>query len=161
MPVKEEPQSLHWSHEQVTVHLGILKYGERKAYHAYFFDYQNHNHHFVHLALQEMLQETAFDGPGVMVIESDNCSSQYKSAAHFLGVQEICDQMQVKVIRVFRIPEHGKGEVDHMGGITKIKIRVSRVSIFECERHSKEVQGMTNSKARQLNFFKRNSRRAA
>ena len=35
VPVKFEPQSLHWSHEQVTVHPGILKYQDEKSYHPY------------------------------------------------------------------------------------------------------------------------------
>ena len=77
----------------MNVHLGMVKYGGRKAYNGYISNDQNHDQNFLPLALQEILKETALDGPDVMIIESDNCSSQYKSAAHFLGVQEICHQM--------------------------------------------------------------------
>ena len=35
IPVKFEPQSLHWSHEQVTIHSAILKSLTGKSYHPY------------------------------------------------------------------------------------------------------------------------------
>lgn len=38
VPVKFEPQSLHWAKEQVTVHSGILKTNGQKSYHPYFSD---------------------------------------------------------------------------------------------------------------------------
>ena len=31
VPVKYEPQSIHWSHEQVTIHSAILKYQGRRV----------------------------------------------------------------------------------------------------------------------------------
>lgn len=37
---------------------------------------------FVQPALQEMVKETAFNGPDVMVIDKENGFSYYKSAAH-------------------------------------------------------------------------------
>lgn len=57
------------------------------------------------------------------MVESDNCSSQYKSSAHFDSIQRLCNQLNCPIIRVFGIPEHGKGEVDHVGGIAKTAIR--------------------------------------
>ena len=33
IPLKFEPQSLHWSHAQVTVHSGIVKTPTEKTYH--------------------------------------------------------------------------------------------------------------------------------
>ena len=38
IPVKYEPQSLHWSHQQVTVHSGITKIRGEKSYHPYVSD---------------------------------------------------------------------------------------------------------------------------
>ena len=52
-------------------------------------------------------------------MESDNCSYQYKSSAHFHGMQTLANKFQVNVICIFGIAEHGKGEVDHEGGFAK------------------------------------------
>ena len=41
--VKYEPQSLHWSHEQITVHSGILKVDGVKSYHPYLSHDRNHD----------------------------------------------------------------------------------------------------------------------
>ena len=45
--VKYEPQSLHWSHEQVTVHSEIMKVKGKKTYHPYFSDSLKHDQVFV------------------------------------------------------------------------------------------------------------------
>lgn len=125
VPVKYEPQSLHWSHEQITVHSGLLKYQGVKSYHPYLSSDRKHDQHFVHCVLEEMLHNTEqhISSNSVIMIESDNCSCQYKSSAHFDSLQRLSDDIGRKIIRVFGIPEHGKGEVDHVGGIAKTAIR--------------------------------------
>ena len=97
IPVKYEPQSLHWSHEQVTIHSGPAS----------------------HTGSQ-------------IVIESDNCSSQYKSSCHFSGMQELANEYQTNLMRVYGIAEHGTGEVDHVGGVAKSNVhkQVATESIF-------------------------------
>ena len=42
---------------------------------------------------------------------------------HFESIQRLSDKYDIKIIRLFGIPEHGKGEVDHVGGIAKTGIR--------------------------------------
>ena len=54
--------------------------------------------------------------PGICVIESENCSAQYKSAQHFYDIQQISNKYEMSILRVFSIAGHGKGEVDHVGG---------------------------------------------
>ena len=119
IPVKFEPRSLHWSHEQVTVHSGILKCSAIKSYHPYISDDKKHDQHFVHVVLNEVLSEAELPTgeDAYIVIESDNCTSQYKSTAHFHSIQQISNDNNVKIVRVFSIAEHGKGEVDHVGGV--------------------------------------------
>ena len=133
VPVKYEPQSLHWSHEQVTVHSGILKAQGKKSYHPYISDDRKHDQTFVHCVLENMLEEVDINPETYLIIESDNCSSQYKSSAHFSSIQEISNHYQCNIIRVFGIPEHGKGEVDHVGGIAKNTIRraIAEDNFFE------------------------------
>ena len=122
IPVKYEPQSLHWYHEQVTIHSGIVKLHGEKSYHPYVSDDRKHDQKFVKLVLEEMLA-TVDAIPEVCIIESDNCTSQYKSAQHFNEIQEICDKIEVLIIRVYNVAGHGKGEVDHVGGVAKVAIR--------------------------------------
>jgi len=123
IPVKFEPQSLHWSHQQITVHSGLMKYLGTKSYHPYLSYDLKRDQQFVYCVLQQMLQEVDIQEGSTMVIESDNCKVQYKSTEHFDTIQALADFFKIDIIRVFGIPEHGKGEVDHVGGIAKTTIR--------------------------------------
>ena len=87
--MKYEPQSLHWSHEQVTVHSGILKVKGEKTYHPYFLDSLKHDQVFVKKVPEEMLSDIEIPQESMIVIQCDNCTSQYKSAQHFHDLQEI------------------------------------------------------------------------
>ena len=55
IPVQFEPQSLHWCHQQVSVHSGIVKANGDKTYHTYFSDDKKHNQIFVEKFMIEML----------------------------------------------------------------------------------------------------------
>ena len=122
VPVKEEPQSLHWSHDQITVHSGILKCRGEESQHAYLSDTKKHDQTFVKVVIEEILSEVA-DLPDIILIGSDNCTSQYKSAENFHDLQEISNKNGRKMIRVYGTAGHGKGEVDNVGGLTKISLR--------------------------------------
>ena len=61
--------------------------------------------------------------PATAIIESANCKSQSKCAAHFSDIQNITDTFNSTIIRTFHIQEHGEGEVDHVGGIAKSAIK--------------------------------------
>ena len=121
IPVKYE--LLHWCHEQVTIHSGILKVGGKKSYHPYVSNERRHDQSFVHIVLEKMLEEVDMKLHSYIVIESDNCSVQYKSAQHFNNMQELADKYNTNLIRIFGIPEHGKGEVDYVCGIAKNVVR--------------------------------------
>ena len=124
IPVHKEPQSLHWQHEQVSVHSAIVKHHGCKEYHPYLSDDKKHDQKFVKVALSEIL-ETITDQPtaDMCIVESDNCASQYKSAEHFYDIQSLSNESNMKIIRVFGVAGHGKGEVDHVGGLAKVAIR--------------------------------------
>lgn len=122
IPTHKEPQSMHWCYETMTVHSGILKLHGEKSYHPILSDDKKHDQPFVKISLEKML-DTVDSMPEICVIESDNCSSQYKSAQHFDDIQYICNKIGVPVLRVFSIAGHGKGEVDHVGGTVKCAIR--------------------------------------
>ena len=122
-PVKYEPQPLHWSHCQVTLHSVILKNTGEKSYHAYFSDDRKHDQVFVKLEMKEMMNEAEIVPYKYIIIESDNFSSQYKSAPHFHHLQDICNKYELKIIHVYSVAGHGKGQVDHVGGLAKVAIR--------------------------------------
>ena len=105
----------------MSVHCGILKIAGEKSYHPYLSDDLTYDQKFVKVCIEEML--STINIPLDMCIESDNCSSQYKSSEHFHDLQSIANSTKKMLIRVFGIAGHGKGEVDHVGGIAKISIR--------------------------------------
>ena len=55
IPVKYEPQSMHWYHESVTVHSGIMFVDGEKYYLPYLSDDKSHDQHFVDSVLDLML----------------------------------------------------------------------------------------------------------
>ena len=77
--IKFEPQSLHWVKKQITVQSGIVKCNGEKTYHPYVSDCKTHDQAIVKLVVTEMLDSTYMPDDAVILIESDNCSSQYKS----------------------------------------------------------------------------------
>ena len=112
---------MHWSKKQVTVHYGIVKTPDgQKTYHSYVSDYRDHNQPFVSIAINQMMATKDANGANVMLIESDNCSGQYKSAEHFYDLQNLCNRENKILIRFYGVEGHGKGEVDHVGGVAKV-----------------------------------------
>ena len=84
---------------------------------------RKHDKQFVQIVLEEMLLKVEYITAETIVIESDNCSSQYKSVVHFQGIQDLSNKYKSTIICVYSIAKHGKGEVYHVGGIVKTAIR--------------------------------------
>ena len=114
---------MHWSHRQVTIHSGILKVNGEKSYHPYFLDNKLHESTFTDIAIKEMLTSTDVQESDAIIIESDNCTTQYKSASNFFKLQQLSDVFRKPIIHIWSIAGHGKGEVDHVSGIAKVTIR--------------------------------------
>ena len=53
---------------------------------------------------------------------TDNCTSQYKSAQNFFELQCLADQYECTIIHIYDVAGHGKNEVDAVGGVAKIAI---------------------------------------
>ena len=116
IPIKQEPQSLHWCKEQISVHSGISKQDGIKKYHPYLSDDIKHDQTFVLNVMQRMIDEVNIE-PGV------SCTSQYKSVQNFFDLQNLANEHHVKIIRIYGIPGHGKNETDCVGSVAKIAIR--------------------------------------
>lgn len=98
VPVKYEPQSLHWGHDQISVHSGLLKINGEKYYHPYLSDDRKHDQVFVRKVLNEMITyDKILDDIAkfeTIVIESDNCKGQYKSSQHFYDLQDLSNSLK-------------------------------------------------------------------
>ena len=92
-------------------------------YHPNVSDSRVHDQVFVHQALQEMIDQTDIPEGTRLVIESDNCTGQYKSTQHFYHLQRLSSELNKIIIRMYGIASHGKGEVDHVGGVAKVAVR--------------------------------------
>ena len=57
------------------------------------------DHVFVDITLNEMLNDVEIGNDCVIIICSDNCAAQYKSAAHFYTCQQLANKYNTKVIR--------------------------------------------------------------
>ena len=131
--IKYEPQSLHWNKLQVTIHSGLVIFNGVKVYHPYVSNCRVHDQVFIHQVLQEMFSTLEVPERIPIVIESDNCSGQYKSCQHFFHLQSLANQLNCDIVRMYGIAGHGKGEVDHVGGIAKVSVRkeIAAGEVFE------------------------------
>ena len=117
VPVEYEPLSMHWSHERVTIHFGILKSNGEESYHPYLSDDRKHGQKFAYICIEEMLDE-------VQLAQSSILSLRVKTAPLStnlleIDLQEINSENEISILRVIGIPGHGKGEGDHVGGVLK------------------------------------------
>ena len=121
--IKWEPQSCHWCKVQVTIHSGLVIINGVKVYHPYVSNDRVHDQAFVKLVLKEIFSTLDISEGVPVVIDSDNCTKQYKSAQHFDDLQSFANELMCDIIRMYGIAGHGKGEVDHVGGIAKVAVR--------------------------------------
>ena len=131
IPINHEAQSMHWTHRQVTVHTSVINCGSYKLYHGALSDILEHDTVFTKSCLDNLLEN--YDTESTLIIESDNCSSQYKCAAHFYDIQSISNTTNCTVIRIYGVSGHGKGEADGVGSIIKTAVRreVARDNFFK------------------------------
>ena len=98
----------------------VLKLHGDKSYHPYLANDKCHNKKFVNVVLKEII-ECVSTIPHLSIIESDNCSAQYKSTEHFYNIQSLAGHFNIPIIQVF--VGHKKGGVDHVGSLAKCGIR--------------------------------------
>ena len=135
IPVPEEPLSLHWGgcKEDVTIHSGKSERDGVKTYHAYISDDLTHDQAFVKIAIREILDDIKISPGDTLIVISDNCTSQYKSAHNFHDLESLAKEYKINIVRIYGIPGHGKNEIDTVGGTQKIAIRraVSNRMVFD------------------------------
>ena len=120
-PSDLNPSPCNGSHEQVTVHSDLMKYQTEKFYHPYLSQCKIQDQNVVDCVIEKMMSLAEVNADKTTIIESiimrlnhHNCSSQCKLHAHFQGIQRLSSKYHFQIIRVFGIPEHRKGEVDHV-----------------------------------------------
>ena len=72
---------------------------------------------------------------------------QYKSSTHFWLIQELANKYAVPIICFFSIVQHGKGKVDHVGGLAKtiiqsaiVKMQLARFIFLNKTTKAKQTQ---------------------
>ena len=107
--------SLHWGgcKEVKTIHSGLSKSNGRKTYHPYISDDLTHDQAFVKVMIMRILENIDFEPDDTVIMSSDNCSGQYKSAQHFHDLKAIANICKINIIRIYGIPGHGKNEIDN------------------------------------------------
>ena len=154
---KQEAQSQHWNQKGIIVHSGIMQEGGVKSYHAHLSDDRFQDQVFVNHVLDKMLEESSLKEGDKLIIESDNCTSQYKCAEHFSGLQDIARKYKVTVIRVYGVAGHGKGDVDHVGGLAKVCVRreiVAGEALYNSEDMVECLKNKFGDSESPLYFFK-------
>ena len=94
IPLKKEPQSVHWSGAKIIVHFHILKKGSNKEYY-YLSDQLIQDHAFSYLVLDEMLEDINHNQKGMKHLErvflgnfdSGNLYTFFRESVMFLSVQ--------------------------------------------------------------------------
>ena len=66
VPVKYEPQSLHWLYPQIIVYSGLVRYNGEKSYLS---SDRNHDHNFVKCAIEEILSELNLKASTTIIIK--------------------------------------------------------------------------------------------
>ena len=123
----EEITSMYWGSAKtnISIHSGLMRQDGEKIYHPYLSDDLCHDQSFVYLSLREMIMFAGVEEGTSVIVTSDNCSSQYKSAKNFDDLQRLADEFLITIIRIYGVAGHGKNEVDSVGGTAKIAIRTA------------------------------------
>ena len=147
LTLPEEIQSMYWGQAktEVSVHPGIMKLEGNKVYHPYFSDDTMHDQAFVYVTLNKMLSDVEIDPGTTVIVTSDNCCSQYKSAQNFSDLQRISNDYQINILRIYGVAGHRKNEVDTVGGVAKIAIRTA-ISRGQTFFNSQECVGYLSEK---------------
>ena len=97
-------QSIYWTQKTVSVHSGISKPKDEKIFHPYISNSEKHDQLLTKIAIEEILFEEDLNSADVIIINSDNCSIQYKSGLHFYHLQIIANVYDKTIIRMYEIP---------------------------------------------------------
>ena len=87
--MEHDPQSLQWTHDQIIIRSGILKFDGKSSYHPYLSKACKHDQQFIQIPLEEMLFEVEYNNKEITIVnESDNyCSST--SLKHIFNIYKI------------------------------------------------------------------------
>ena len=126
---QDEPQAVHWDHNQTTIHPIIsyyIKPGDTEVTteeHVMISDDGNHDKFAVQRFQDVSLQHLKEKGinPDHIVIFSDNCKRQFKGRGTF----QFHSQSQTPLMHMFFGARHGKGPAD--GAVGRVKYAAWRV----------------------------------
>ena len=120
---KHEVQSQHYSGKEQTLHCTVLVFPDGNRYLYHLSDDTNHDSVMTFEVLESIIQEhpELIEG-GVLIIKSDNCSTQYKSRHTFMKMSKLAAKYQCNVFWFYGEAGHGRGLVDAMSSFGCKKI---------------------------------------
>ena len=109
---KIEPKQAHFSGKQFTLHCAIVEPEETK-YQFHLSDDTTHDCSFVDEVLRDIFEKYDIRDETI-IIKSDNAPSQYKNKDAFAYLQNLSDEYNVIIARIYGAAGHGKGLIDAM-----------------------------------------------
>ena len=114
---KNEVQHAHFSGRQHTLHCSVLYKSNVKGDHEFLYHLSNDTNHdsvMTRNVIEDVLiRYPAIVDSGILVLRSDNCSTQYKSRFVFAQLEELAKKYSIDVFWFYDTP-HGRGLVDAM-----------------------------------------------
>ena len=135
---KFEVQDAHFSGKQFTLHCSIVTPGPVKyVYHLS--DDTNHDPTFVHAVVKDIFDRWSIKNETV-IIKSDNAPTQYKNKYAFESMQQLADDYNVKIVRIYGAAGHGKGLIDAMSSFgVKAILRRDIIAVDKWFNYSNEI----------------------
>ena len=127
LPIQQEPQSLYWIRKQLSILTGVgttttCEEVSKKIYFGYFSEDRDHDQVYALQGIRNALSEMVKDDTKIFFIRSDN-APHFKSAENFDDLQNLSNESNITLARIFSPAQHGKGEHDSAGGHMKTAVR--------------------------------------
>ena len=110
---KSEVQAAHFSGKQYALHCSIVVRQGERSYVYHLSDDTGHDAFFVDEVLQDIFRRFEIRDMTI-IIKSDNAPTQYKNKWAFHLYQDLANEFNVRIIRLYGAAGHGKGLIDAM-----------------------------------------------
>ena len=124
---KYEPQSLHFSKRQFSLHCTVKHLPNSLEYIYHLSNEMKHNYAFTATVLRQLIHESS---SVIIRLKSDNCATQHKSKYVFKAFHSLAVKMQKKVGSFYGTAGHEKGLVDAMSSFG-VKAPICRAVLRE------------------------------
>ena len=112
---KNQVQSAHFSGKQQTLHDCLIIYKGQNKYVYHLSDDTTHDSVMTAEILKTIIDKhPEIIETGILVLRSDNCSTQYKSKFVFKALLDLAEEHSIRIYFFYGEPGHGRGLIDAM-----------------------------------------------